>query len=211
MVLKGATEGSVEVRAGGNLIAFDSTWEWNERRSLRSPSSSPSSSPSLKLFKSFKSSKASKSSKSSKSDGKSTRSDARTEQNLNVVNDRGGAVYGYEQSYVTLTNNKFLHNIAKGDGGALYSEGSIQLNNCELKDNFSLEGNGGGLFASGTAVGLIRKTAFENNSAKLNGPGMYLKQASKVGTVDNSGCGNISFKKGKGQLKSSSWRNHCVV
>lgn len=30
MILKGATSGSVEIKNGGNIIAFDSTWERNE-------------------------------------------------------------------------------------------------------------------------------------------------------------------------------------
>lgn len=207
MMLKGATEGSVDVMEGGNLIAFDSTWEGNERRGLQSPSSS-SSLESAKWVKSVKSAKAAKWTKSPKS-AKSTKSEGRTELNQSDINDRGGAVYGYEQSYVTLTNNKFLYNIAEGDGGALYIDGSVQINNCELKNNLSLEGSGGALFASDTAVATIRNTAFEDNSAKLQGPGMYFKHGATTNMVDNSGCGNTSLNRNS-KLESSSWSNNCL-
>lgn len=204
MVLKGATEGSVNVMEGGNLIAFDSTWEGNKRRSLQSP---PSPSP-TKLGKASKSTKASKLTKASKST-KSTKSEERTEQNQSDDNDRGGAVYGQEQSYVTLTNNNFLHNIAEGDGGALYIDGSVQINNCELKNNISLEGSGGALFVSERAIATIRETTFQDNSSKFHGPGMYLKRGATVNSADNSGCGNTSLERQQERAKSS-WGNSCL-
>lgn len=139
ITLTGASYGSVTVQTGGNLIAFDSTWEGNKNE-----------------------------------------------------NGEGAAVYGHIASSVSLTDDHFVGNDSEGDGGALFSKGSVKISSCELKNNSALNGRGGALFAGNEAVVTIRQNTFEGNSASIQGPTIYSEAGAVYHAAGNDGCDNVN-------------------
>ena len=49
--------------------------------------------------------------------------------------DRGGAIYSSEESYITINNSKFINNTAEYYGGAILTDGHLELNNCYFNKN----------------------------------------------------------------------------
>ena len=77
-----------------------------------------------------------------------------------------GALHIYENAEVKVENVTFAGNHANKHGGAIFTKGSPELNNCTFTDNSGADGgaitNHGSLRVKGTSI-------FDGNSAKQNG------------------------------------------
>lgn len=86
----------------------------------------------------------------------------------------GGAVSSIGSSLV-LTNCTFMENVSSYEGGAIYSEGLLELNHCTVVGNSSRTnyifpwGNGGGIMIFGPLT--LQNSIVASNSAPGAGPG----------------------------------------
>jgi predicted outer membrane repeat protein len=69
----------------------------------------------------------------------------------------------------TIVNSVFENNTATGDGGGIYSEGSITVNNCLFKGNQG--GTGSGLYVTSSSSAKVEDSGFEANVANGYGSG----------------------------------------
>ena len=95
-----------------------------------------------------------------------------------TVNGNGHTIDGSNQARIfnitgnniTISNIIFINgNMAGSMGGALYSSGSIILNNVTFKDNIA--DNGGAIYATGKT--LLNNAVFANNKAAKNGGAIF--------------------------------------
>jgi predicted outer membrane repeat protein len=93
---------------------------------------------------------------------------------LNLVHGKGnygGAIYVHNPNPATLnfTDGSLSDNTSTGAGGAVYSYGSVSINDATVSDNQNLPGNlnGGAISASGLTV--FRSTFSGNYSGKAGG------------------------------------------
>lgn len=105
---------------------------------------------------------------------------------------KGAAVYSPGISGIYLIYCQFLGNISERDGGALYIEGSISIENCSLEHNSALAGSGGALFAVEGSSMNIQQSTFYGNSAVEVGPAVFLGTEVIYNTANNIGCGNMA-------------------
>lgn len=85
---------------------------------------------------------------------------------------------------LTLDNITVTKGYADGDGGAIYSAGTLTINNSKfLANQTTLNGNGGALISFGTLT--VNNSEFANNQA-ANGGALYPTGAHAVATITNS-------------------------
>jgi predicted outer membrane repeat protein len=90
----------------------------------------------------------------------------------------------------------FSHNSATAYGGAIYSSGSMSVNDCSFMSNSALYYGGAIFYQNGTNA-LIARSTFTNNSARLYGGAIYV-QHSNISIVDCSLIGNSARNGGGG-------------
>ena len=83
-----------------------------------------------------------------------------------------GAIFkpgGFLDSHVRILNSYFIHNKAKGEGGAvsISAGGSVHIANCHFIDNVAEGRQAGAVMASSSQV-IITKSYFSNNVARSN-------------------------------------------
>ena len=127
--------------------------------------------------------------------------------------ERGGVIYQTgANSVVELKNTEFYDAEAKGNaGGAIYSQGSLTLENCRIS-GCTAKSYGGGIYQSGNSL-TIKNSVLENNGtdATANGGGnLYAASGAKVNMTGvtirggYSACngGNVYLGKGSFALIS---------
>ena len=84
----------------------------------------------------------------------------------------GGGLF-QEVGSMTLANASILDNVARGAGGGLYGAGAVTLGaGSVVQGNQATEGSGGGIYlSSGTLE--VQGASVANNTAGLEGGGMY--------------------------------------
>ncbi len=92
----------------------------------------------------------------------------------------GGAAYiTGSTSAPVFSGCTFIDNSAFYDGGAVYSLNSnASFPNCTFSLNYALDGQGGGIFATGTGALLISYSTFSDNQAVYGGGGITASSAS---------------------------------
>lgn len=83
-----------------------------------------------------------------------------------VPNDDGGGIF--IDANIQLNNCKVLDNVAV-QGGGISAGGNVTLNNSTVSDNTALEIDGGGIYAGVTTVTLIRSRVSDNRAADDGG------------------------------------------
>lgn len=86
---------------------------------------------------------------------------------------RGGAIYGWTDTYTQLTNSRLSENIAV-NGGAIYNNnGMMHLYECGVSDNTATGPVGGGIYNNGPipSGGLLLQNVTVSNNAALGGIG----------------------------------------
>jgi len=88
----------------------------------------------------------------------------------------GGGIYSTTTSSLTIHNSTFTHNESDrdgnltGGGGAIWSEGDLDISDTTLSDN-TAGLSGGGLYSAGTAS--LRNCIVQNNTTHRNAGGIY--------------------------------------
>ena len=107
----------------------------------------------------------------------------------NSASHRGGAVYMPstsscllflgEENEITESSVLFDSNTSEDRGGAIYAQGTLNVNNTRFTNNASNGGHGGAIVASGKLEDVnktltVANSRFENNSSYYNGGAVYL-------------------------------------
>ncbi|MCA9982366.1 MAG: hypothetical protein KDD89_16085, partial [Anaerolineales bacterium] len=85
---------------------------------------------------------------------------------------RGGALYVTAGATAVVNSSRFLDNQSSTDGGAIFAEGTVELNNTLLVGN-TADQFGGAIYSRGTAVVTIWHNTFDNNQAATRGGAIY--------------------------------------
>ena len=123
---------------------------------------------------------------------------------------KGGAIYSYFGKVKVKANSLFQRNLAGQTltssynlGGAIYTfNSSLSINSAYFLENFSA-GHGGAVYAEKTAAGLggglisIHNSEFSQNTALVDGGGLYLKGSSE-GAFIASSTFTENFSEGQG-------------
>ena len=84
-------------------------------------------------------------------------------------NGEGGGLYVFGMTYgqVWMTNAVFTGNVASLEGGAIFNDGGLSLQNATLTQNSAQNGSGGGVYASSSNfyTQLLNTTIWGNNAA----------------------------------------------
>ncbi|KAK3268712.1 hypothetical protein CYMTET_22794, partial [Cymbomonas tetramitiformis] len=108
----------------------------------------------------------------------------------------GGAVHVAENGTAAVHDCGLVLNLAKGDGGAVHSEGRLVLSASDIDEN-SAEGFGGGIHCRNMSVLLVGNgTRIRSNKAKLGGGGIATMRPGTEVTVDGGSqvSGNECFE-----------------
>jgi len=91
----------------------------------------------------------------------------------------GGAYISGPSASPVFTDCTFSGNAAFWDGGAVYSSGaSANFSNCTFSFNYALDGQGGGMFVTGTGSLVLADCNFSNNESVYGGGGLSTSSAS---------------------------------
>lgn len=114
-------------------------------------------------------------------------------QNGKSTNDQGGGIYN--QGTLTLNNCRIFFNRADQYGGGIANLGTLTVNNCTISYNQS--GNGGGGISNGTLATLsISGQEISSNTAAGDGGGLY--NAGRCVYLSNCDVSNNSSTTGRG-------------
>eukprot|EP00854_Cymbomonas_tetramitiformis_P006829 gene6829-8159_t len=103
----------------------------------------------------------------------------------------GGAVHVAENGTAAVHDCGLVLNLAKGDGGAVHSEGRLVLSASDIDEN-SAEGFGGGIHCRNMSVLLVGNgTRIRSNKAKLGGGGIATMRPGTEVTVDGGSQAGI--------------------
>ena len=111
----------------------------------------------------------------------------------NTSQSNGGAIYCNKES-MDMNNCEFKNNTAT-EGGAIYSKGEITLNDCEFINNVSYE-NGGAISCFKESSNEICNTQFISNNSKKDCGGIY--NQGKIILNDSTFKSNVSMNNGGG-------------
>ncbi|MEM1240945.1 MAG: CHAT domain-containing protein [Cyanobacteria bacterium P01_H01_bin.26] len=89
----------------------------------------------------------------------------------NRVEGHGGAIDVDPNGSLTVANTSFSLNQANQDGGAIFSEGTLTIEDASFIGNIASNSSGGGIFSSGAAN--LNALYLDGNSAGQNGGGLY--------------------------------------
>lgn len=100
----------------------------------------------------------------------------------------GGVVFdnGYDNSFVTVSDNAKIENNKAQYGGAFYLNGSgasLNLNDCTVRQNYA-DGDGGAIYVNNGTVTMENNALLEENRAKGVGGAIYLCK----GTLNLNEC-----------------------
>ena len=98
--------------------------------------------------------------------------------------EKGGAIFAKSSSVVTINESLLIENITNGknnNGGAIFNDGVLIINESKLIKNASLRGAGGAIYNTNSAQLTISKSTFAENTAKEDG-----------GAIVNNGKLNIT-------------------
>jgi len=120
----------------------------------------------------------------------------------NEATGSGGAVYVNTGATTSITNATFSGNsvadsyddMSKGNGGAIYSAGTLTITDSTFSNNASgdASGNGGGaIYVASNSTLDIQSALFENNTADEGGA-LYLASDSTITTFNAYGSGNTA-------------------
>ena len=91
----------------------------------------------------------------------------------NIALGSGGAIYC--PGGVKINNSTFKYNYAEIDGGGVYIEFELELNDCvDFEGNIANTGSGGAIFTPSISKDILNMT-FVNNSAAMYGGAIYVK------------------------------------
>jgi hypothetical protein len=114
----------------------------------------------------------------------------------------GGAVY-VDYAALSLDDMVITGSVADSDGGAIYvaNDGSLEISRSTLDKNEAAEGNGGGIYAGGSAS--VTETTISNNSAYSSGGGVYVAgnvegSSGALSMVNSTVSGNSATDSGGG-------------
>lgn len=102
----------------------------------------------------------------------------------NSATGRGGAVYDYNNLYITNESVKFDGNTSGSDGGAIYAKYFTNIKGVTCLNN-NAAGNGGAIYIYSSPT-VFAKTSLTNNSAGVYGGGVYFYSTSKLGIEGTS-------------------------
>jgi hypothetical protein len=113
----------------------------------------------------------------------------------------GGAIYVDDQGILTVNNCEFINNQVHdgGDGGAIFSNGSLFIDNSAFSTNTTevgAVGSGGAIYLEG-GVAFIRNTTFTGNTADESGGAVYHISGNDL-TIVNSTFGDNSSGNSRG-------------
>jgi predicted outer membrane repeat protein len=95
--------------------------------------------------------------------------------NLTVRNgytkQKGGGILIENSGELNIENVELSHNRADYDGGGLYSLGNILMKSCEISDNYSTRGIGGGIYTDKSAILTLVDISY--NSSKKHGGAVF--------------------------------------
>lgn len=111
--------------------------------------------------------------------------------------ERAGAIYATSGSVVALTDTEIYGCSAVNAGGAIYSQGSLTLENCRISGCKS-DSYGGGIYKNAGSL-TVKNTVLENNmtNAAQNGGGnLYAVNGSKVSLTSSTVRGGYAAANG---------------
>lgn len=116
---------------------------------------------------------------------------------------QAGAIFGAQDSKVTISDCIFTENTAGTDGGAILCRGSFYLTNCQVENN-TAGGNGGGIATGKCGIrgskfqdGLVMtNVTVKDNTSGAQGGGLYLSTGCKTTMTDVQITGNASAMEG---------------
>jgi predicted outer membrane repeat protein len=100
----------------------------------------------------------------------------------------GGAIYAEAMAGVIAVSTTFTKNTASDKGGAIYFEGSAQLDVSSFTQNESELG--GAIYGAPGSSLVLTQSKLEKNVAAQKGPAVYLDSQGNVATVSNEACAN---------------------
>lgn len=127
---------------------------------------------------------------------------------------KGGGIYAFASS-VEVDDTIFNGNIASGDGGALVNQsGTLTVKNVTYQSTNHAGGNGGGLYSDGTLY--VTDNTFSNNTAGGKGGGLYSDGSADVKTSTFSqntatGNGGAIFNDGTAYATDSTFSQNNAV
>ncbi len=102
-----------------------------------------------------------------------------------ALNGDGGAIDIDPNGSLTIAASRFESNTAVGDGGAIYSEGRLQIDQTEFDGNLAVD-EGGGIALAQSSDATIEDSRFISNSATRGGGIVALGNAASSLTITNS-------------------------
>eukprot|EP01137_Pigoraptor_chileana_P024831 Opistho-2@93423 len=104
-------------------------------------------------------------------------------------NGLGGAVRLLDVASFKITNSALNANIAKGDGGAIYTDGNVTVSatGCSFLENNALKTDGGAIFSGGHSSMLLNGSSFVRNSALFAGGALSIRSL-RADDLLCSGC-----------------------
>ncbi|MBQ9495450.1 MAG: hypothetical protein IJR50_07425, partial [Treponema sp.] len=101
----------------------------------------------------------------------SNKADAPTTSSMN----NGGGVYVESGCFMHITDGAIIgQNTATGDGGGVYAEGFVTIQNCNISNNQAEKG-GGMYLANGSVIYTMSNGYIVDNIARAGGGGIYLE------------------------------------
>jgi predicted outer membrane repeat protein len=121
----------------------------------------------------------------------------------------GGAIYQRSGTTLTLIDCELQNNEATetgfelfGDGGAIYSEGTLDLQDTQVgsttQGNQAVGGYGGGVYQEGGSLTLDSQSSVEGNTADDGGGGIYLNEGVTLTLNGTEVIDNLSMEAGGG-------------
>jgi hypothetical protein len=121
----------------------------------------------------------------------------------------GGAIYQSSGTTLTLIDCELQNNEATetdlglyGDGGAIYSEGTLDLQNTQVgsttQGNQAVGGYGGGIYQKGGSLTLDSQSSVDGNTADDGGGGIYLNEGATLTLNGTEVVDNLSMEAGGG-------------
>lgn len=112
--------------------------------------------------------------------------------NQSLGGEGGGGLFLFGETSADIFDSRFLANETAANGGAIWSQGDLQMERTRFEENIAAF-RGGGLFHKGDEIAVLTETWFTNNNAEEGG-GIYnegLVHLSQSGVNNNSGLGGL--------------------
>ncbi len=111
----------------------------------------------------------------------------------------GGAIHATTNASPTIRNCKFLNNTANQSGGAIYAAGgSLQIFNCEFKNNGTTVFDGGAIYLTGTSAVNIGNCLFASNTAGRHAAAILTINSTTTTVFNSTFVSNVGGAGGTG-------------